>query len=234
MEVIQVVNRANQRGGRMLSVIDLVERETLPLSVAAGLVARVLAGSGFLVGASPGGAGKTAVMGALLTMLPPDSSIYLTSGSRWRDADAGEYVVAYEISPAFYEAYIWGADLRHRCALADRGCRLISNLHADTLEEARDQIVRQNGASAEQFRGFEVFVPIALARGGTFGGVTRRIDHYYAVQEEAWIRIDADGTSSPRWITAFLESCLSDGTRRIEEVRTRWLRTLREQERTGS
>ncbi len=232
MEVIQVVNRANQRGGRMLSIIDLIERETLPLRLAADLVARVRDGAGFLIGASPGGAGKTVVMGALLTMLPPESTIHLTSGSSWRDADAGEYVVAYEISPAFYEAYTWGRDLRDMCALADRGCRLVSNLHADTLEEARDQVVRQNGASAEQFRGFDIFIPIAVDRGGTFGGATRRIDHFYAVEEQAWIRIDVDGPSPPERITAFLESCLSDGTRRIEDVRARWVKILQQQEDT--
>ncbi len=223
MDVIQVVNRANQRGGRMLSVIDLIERETLPLRLAAELLRRVRAGSGFLVGASPGGAGKTAVMGALLTMLPSDSTVHLTAGSGWRHAQRGEYVVAYEISPAFYEAYIWDRDLRDMCALADRGCRLVSNLHADTLDEARDQVVRQNGASGEQFRGFEIFIPIQTGGNAFGGGAMRRIDYCYVAEEGSWTRIDAQGDPPPQDIAGFLESCLTDGTRRIEEVRARWM-----------
>jgi hypothetical protein len=226
MDVIQVVNRANQRGGRMLSVIDLIERETLPLRLAAELLRRVRAGFGFLVGASPGGAGKTAVMGALLTMLPSDSTVHLTSGSGWRDARPGEYVVAYEISPASYEAYIWDRDLRDMCALAGRGCRLVSNLHADTLDEARDQVVGQNGVFPEQFQSFETFIPIQTGSGTASvlrGGMRRRIDHCYVAEEGSWTKIDANCGPPPRGIGAFLERCLADGTRRIEEVRARWL-----------
>jgi hypothetical protein len=210
----------------MLSVTDLIERETLPLRLAAELLRRVRAGSGFLVGASPGGAGKTAVMGALLTMLPSDSTVHLTSGSAWRRAQPGEYVVAYEISPAFYEAYIWDRDLRDMCALAGRGCRLVSNLHADTLDEARDQVVGQNGASPEQFQGFDIFIPIQT--GGGFasalrGGMMRRIDHCYVAEEGSWSMIDGHGDPPPQDIADFLERCLADGTRRIEDVRARWM-----------
>jgi len=54
--VITVVNRSNQRGGRMLSVVDLIEAGTLTLGQAAWLVDRVRSGDSFLVGARPGGA----------------------------------------------------------------------------------------------------------------------------------------------------------------------------------
>ena len=39
--VLSIVNRANQRGGRMLSVVDLLEAGTLSLAQAAWLAARV-------------------------------------------------------------------------------------------------------------------------------------------------------------------------------------------------
>jgi hypothetical protein len=51
-------------------------------------------------------------MGALLAMLPEATVIHLAaSGSGWRRARGGECVVAYEIGPGDYEAYVWGDDL---------------------------------------------------------------------------------------------------------------------------
>ncbi|MBM3496717.1 MAG: hypothetical protein FJX72_20715, partial [Armatimonadetes bacterium] len=69
------IERCNQRGGRMLSVVDLVEAGTLTPDVAAYCIAAVSSGRSFLVGASPGGAGKTTVMGALLNFVPPDVAL---------------------------------------------------------------------------------------------------------------------------------------------------------------
>ena len=59
--VIELVNRSHQRGGRMLSVVDLVAADTLTMEQACWLLVRILDGSSWLVGANPGGAGKTAV-----------------------------------------------------------------------------------------------------------------------------------------------------------------------------
>ena len=50
----------------MLSVVDLLEAGTLSPAQAAWLLRRILRGSSWLVGAGPGGAGKTTVMSALL------------------------------------------------------------------------------------------------------------------------------------------------------------------------
>ena len=122
--VLEVVNRSNQRGGRMLSVVDLIDAGTLTLEQAAVPTARIEAGSSVLVGANPGGAGKTAVMGALVTMLPPGESIHVTHTGRgfafggagraetWRNAGSGDCLVAYEVSPGSYEAYIRDEDVR--------------------------------------------------------------------------------------------------------------------------
>ncbi|NLX42680.1 MAG: hypothetical protein GXY79_04280, partial [Chloroflexi bacterium] len=95
---IAIVNRANQRGGRMLSIVDLLLAETLTLPQAAWLAAQVLGGRSFLVGARPGGAGKTTVMGALLGLLPRNEPVLLAArGTGWESAAPGSCVVAYEI-----------------------------------------------------------------------------------------------------------------------------------------
>ena len=98
--VIEIVNRSNQRGGRMLSVIDLLEAGTLDRTKAAWLLARILSGASFLVGARPGGAGKTAVMGALLTMLPAGRRCAWRRSTGWESSKPGDCIVAYEIGRA--------------------------------------------------------------------------------------------------------------------------------------
>ena len=168
-DVLRVVNRSNQRGGRMLSLIDLIEADTVTLPLAAWLTERVEAGDSFLVGALPGGAGKTAIMGALLVMVPGDEPVRVTSGGRWRSAGAGETVVASEISPASYEAYIWGREVRTFVELGISGARLVANLHADTLEQALTQLSDDNGVPDEHLSAFDFFVPITMN-----GGLGRR------------------------------------------------------------
>ena len=68
----------------MLSVVDLLEAGTLTEPQAAWLLARILQGSSWLVGARPGGAGKTTVMAALLAMVPQGARVWLSNrGSGW-------------------------------------------------------------------------------------------------------------------------------------------------------
>ena len=223
--VIEVVNRANQRGGRMLSVVDLIERGTLTVEQSSWLLRRILEGSSFLVGATPGGAGKTAVMGALLTMLPGESKLYLTEGSKWKAAPEGACLVAYELNDSFYEAYIWGEDVRTFARLGVQGRRLVSNLHADTVEEAREQIVEQCGATEEEFCAFSLFIPISV--GGGFGRSDRVVETIFQADEGAgpgcWQEAEPDNDPL---IASFLEGLLSKGVREIESVRRKWLAAL--------
>ena len=173
---LEVANRSNQRGGRMLSVVDLMEAGTLSLSQTAWLLARILQGSSWLVGARPGGAGKTTVMSALLAMVPKDTPVWLTNrSSGWQKCRAGDTLVSYELSPGFYDAYVWGEDVRHFARLGAGGCRVVSNLHADSLDEARAQIVGQCGASERDFDGFRIFLPVTFS--GGFRSPRRRSPH---------------------------------------------------------
>lgn len=223
--VLEIVNRANQRGGRMLSVVDLIERGTLTLEQGSWLLRRILEGSSFLVGATPGGAGKTAVMGALLTMLPEESEVHLTEGTRWKRAPEGACLVAYELNDSFYEAYIWGEDVRMFARLGTQGRRLVSNLHADTIQEAREQIVDQCGATEAEFCAFSLFIPISV--GGGFGRSDRVVKTIFqadsAVRPGCWQEAEPQRDHA---IATFLEGLLSEGVRQIESVRRKWLAAL--------
>ena len=72
---VRAINDCNQRGGRMLSLVDLLDAGSVDLPLAAYLAAAMRGGASLLVGARPGGAGKTAVMCALLNWIPDHTII---------------------------------------------------------------------------------------------------------------------------------------------------------------
>ena len=222
---LNIIERANQRDGRMLSVVDLVQRGTLTTAQAAWAVARVEAGSGWLVGARPGGAGKTAVMCALMGFLPAGETVRLTlPWTGWEQSRPGECVVSYEIGAGEFEAYAWGDDVRRMTALGAAGCRIVSNLHADTLEQARQQIVLECGAPEEHFAAFGMFLGIAVSRVGYEAKrVVGSIDYR---EDGAWRRFDETAhspTAREKVIAGFIDECLAAGVLLVEQVRGKWL-----------
>lgn len=222
--ILDLISRANQRGGRMLSVVDLLTRGTLTLRQAAWLLARVEAGASWLVGARPGGAGKTAVMCALLGMVPPCRRVFLTEeGSGWEQAQPGDCVVAYEIGPGPYDAYIWGADVRRLVALGAAGCRIVANLHVDTLAEARVQLEQDNGVPAHGVDAFGIFIGIAVT--GAASRAQRTVRHMDAHTAGGWCAFAAGSPAMPReeQIAGFLETCAARGCLHVDAVRQAWL-----------
>jgi len=226
--VIAVINRSNQRGGRMLSVLDLIDAGTLSVIRTAGILDHILSGSSWLVGARPGGAGKTTIMAALLAMLPPQTRIHVADrGGEWKRARRGDCVVAYEISPGSYDAYVWGEELRVLVDLGLRGCRIVSNLHADTIEQAHGQIVGDNEVAEDAFATFDLFLPVSFPRRARIPAVQT----IHVVSDGVWREASgADETSRSKKIATWLHTCISDSDRGIEDVRGRWMAWLAEQE----
>ncbi len=161
------LNRCNQRGGRMLSVFDLLAAQTLDLDLAAYLMARISTGSSFMVGSVPGGAGKTTVMCALLNFVPVDvpliaatpEAVYEAVNSK---ASSRACYICHEIGSGYYFAYLWADQLRAYCGLSDQGHILATNLHADNLEQAREQVCNTNGVSSEHFNKFELLIFLGI------------------------------------------------------------------------
>ena len=187
---VQAINDCNQRGGRMLSLVDLLDAGSVDLPLAAYLAATMRAGASLLVGARPGGAGKTAVMCALLNWLPDHTVIRPVDSPAVLEAGQGDVspqnhcYLAHEIGAGPYYAYIWGSRARAFFGLAARGYIVASNLHADTLQETHDQLCRENGV-----------IPA----------------HLDAVTLKVYLRMErAGGWAMRRWISQVYES---DGTR---------------------
>lgn len=169
---VQAINDCNQRGGRMLSLLDLIDAGSVDLSLAAYLAAAMRFGASVLVGAHPGGAGKTAVMCALLNFLPDHTVIRPVDRPAVLDAGAQDMRVgescylAHEIGAGSWYAYVWGRDARAFFRLAAQGHTVASNLHADTLQETTDQLCRENGVAPAHLNAvtLKIYLRVSHAR----------------------------------------------------------------------
>jgi len=180
---VKALNACNQRGGRMLSLVDLLGDDSLSLPMAGYLAAAMRQGASLLVGANPGGAGKTTVMAALLNFLPDDVALQAVDDravlSRANETPPGKVCyVAHEISPAtYYYAYIWGRDVRTFLRLAADGHLIAFNLHAGTLSETRAQLCSQNDADPTHLD--TVRLKVYLGTAGHRFSMRRWIDRVY-------------------------------------------------------
>lgn len=181
---ISAINACNQRGGRMLSLPDLIRAGTVSLELAAYLAACMRRGASLLVGASPGGAGKTTVMCALLNFLPDETVIEAVHGrsvlrAAKQNLDFGETCyLAHEIGTGSYYAYVWGDAARAFFNLAGKGHLIASNLHADTLAETRTQLCDENGVAPTDLAAVQLKIFLDVRRTGRWE-IERRVRHVY-------------------------------------------------------
>jgi energy-coupling factor transporter ATP-binding protein EcfA2 len=135
------IEQLNQRGGRMLSIVDLIQAGTISVEMAAYAMRAMAEGASLLTAARPGGAGKTTLMAALLGLLPPDVPLVTVDSSRiihdglQRSAAEPACYLAHEIGSGDWFGYIWGRDVGNFFSLIEDQRRIASCLHADTLEE---------------------------------------------------------------------------------------------------
>jgi len=183
-EHVHALDACNQRGGRLLSLVDLLDAGTVDLPLAAYLAAAMRHGASLLVGARLGGAGKTAVMVALLNFLPNEMAIRAV-GSRamldMAEADpcpGATCYLAHEIGDGLYYAYLWGDEARDFFALTARGHTIATNLHADTLAETRDQLCLGNGVAPEHLKAVVLKVYLRVDHSDRLA-FKRRVSHVY-------------------------------------------------------
>ncbi len=228
------LNRCNQRGGRMLTVFDLLDAGTLNLDLASYLMARISRGASFMVGALPGGAGKTTIMCALLNFIPADVRLIAATSQAVEMAHSEKTTgrncyICHEIGSGHYFAYLWGHDLRNYCGLLDSGHILATNLHADDIDEIYDQLCTQNNVSQEHFNRFDLLIFIQTQGGyfdpqrhiGKIYSSDAQSGHTLVYDRNSNVRPKADQTNN-EYITAcrtFLETEQERGIRTIEQTR---------------
>jgi len=88
-------------------------------------------------------------MGALLNFVPPEVILLPADGRLTTQAGLAfqgprACYVCHEIGSGDYYAYLWGKALREYFELPRAGHMLATNLHADDLEQAREQVCGDN------------------------------------------------------------------------------------------
>ena len=238
--VMATIHQCMQRGERPLSVIDVIKKELITLNQAAWLISRIGAGSSWLIGAVPSHAGKTTLMSALLVFLEDGQQVTLArAGLPWESFGQGSFVVSEEISGHGREVYLWGEDVRGFTTIPARSGRIAATIHANTLDQVREQVSRGCGAGESGVASFGIFIPIDVEfapesledapslqegrRRRTVSSRTVEFIHYY--EEDNWKGIDREVklTRQQDSIADFLRSCLESGICNCEALREAWL-----------
>jgi hypothetical protein len=219
---VREIERCNQRGGRMLSIRDLLDAGTLDFEVSRYLLAAISGLGSFLVGAMPGGAGKTTVMGALLNFLPDidiiptETSKVITDGLSLSEPKC---YLAHEIGRGRWYSYIWGRDVGNFLELAKTHV-VAGNLHADDIED----VLSHDGIDDENITKLDLLIFMRVIRSIT--GTTRRVSSVLENQ---------GGTGSEAFKPVFVWNSSEDAfdtvaePRLVDEVELEWAgRTLQD------
>jgi hypothetical protein len=210
------IERCNQRGGRMLSIVDLVVAGTFNVDLAAYALAAIGGGASFMVGAQPGRAGKTTVMGALLNFVPSGVELAVADGAKaitegLRRPTPRRCFICHEIGDKPFYAYLWGEELRAFFALTSAGHMLATNLHADSYQQTFNQVCRDNGVPEEAFARMNLMLFLSVSREGSV--LRRRV-------EEVW---ESDGKGRHRQVysawSGKLDGSALAGKDEIEDAR---------------
>jgi hypothetical protein len=187
--VIRELEKMNQRGGRSLSLVDLIQAGTVSPELSSHLATLVMRGVSIASGAQIGGTGKTTLLASLLAFTPPDTDIITVSGegpgdpersvgprdprdpgTSNSDPDKSSRATIYlchEVSPGHFYSYLWGRSLRRYFRLWNRDKRhLAFTIHADTPEEMTTQIINgETGLKKSDFLALDMLIFIRAISG---------------------------------------------------------------------
>ena len=174
----------NQRGGRTLSIVDLIQANTVNVEMAAYFFSMAALGASFLTAARPGGAGKTTLLGCLLNFLSPGTRIVTASDPgvlrrvQKLENDASVCLLAHEIGSGPWFAYIWGEHVREFFEAISHSCSVASCIHADTIDELQSILTSPElSVPLETFRSVDLICFMHVEFGAA--GYRRRVCRVY-------------------------------------------------------
>jgi len=184
----------NQRGGRTLSIVDLISAGTIDQQMAAYALRAMGKGASLLTGARRSGVGKTTLMAALLNFLPPDVPIVTVDGAAViadalrRPAQGPSCLLAHEFGAGHWFGYIWGRDVADFLSLLDPPRRIASCLHADTLEELTGIVCSPPlGATRDALGRVDLILFMCLSPAAS--GYCRRVATFYEADGQGGHRL---------------------------------------------
>jgi len=167
------IESLSQRG-QTLSIVHLIEANTLSIEMAAHLLYFVSNRVSFLTAAMPGNAGKTTLMACLLMFLPPNTKIITISEPDMllnppeAKNDERIYYLCHEIGSGHWYGYLWGNDVARLFSLIDQNKHFLAScIHADTLNQLREILLSKKlNVAEEDFRKIELILFMHLDRSG--------------------------------------------------------------------
>ena len=238
---LEYLQKLDNPENRTRSLIDLIEVQTVDLELAAFFASHVWRGASYITGSGPGGIGKTTTMNALLSFVGANLPFVTALPGEVSSIGATKScVISNELSDHPPPTYLWGDDLRAFFALGDAGHTLVSNVHADNLDEIHHQIVEINQVPEEQFHAINLLIFICLEGGNPpqrriKDNTTRRIIskiYYSDGKEEHRLIYDPQkglldhasrNEEREQNCRTFLAEMIAGKERRLAEVRRRFL-----------
>jgi len=160
-----------------LSIVEIVGAGSMSPRLASLLWLAMERGASLIVAANPPGAGKTAILTALLTFTPPETVGYFTRGIGETfdlpppSPSHPTYILINELSDHL-PVYTWGPYARRAFELLSQGYSLASTMHADSPEEVLAQLAGLGIPPAHLAR---LDLVLALYVGYRDGQVVRRV-----------------------------------------------------------
>ena len=162
-----------------LSITELIQAGTMPPELAALFWLSLERRASLILAADPPSAGKSTILTALLTFLPPETQAYFTRG--WGETfdlppfsdEAPTYILVNEISDEI-PVYSWGPYVVHVFELLSAGYSLCSTMHADTVEEALARLEEDVGVPRRHLAHLTFIATVGIAHAG--GRILRRLN----------------------------------------------------------
>ena len=225
------------------SLLDLIEQGPFDLDTAAWWMSHVANGASWIVGSGPGGIRKSTTMRSFLSVVSGDRAFAIAMpGEIAPLADHQKRcTIALELSDHRPPGYLWDQDLRDFFNLSKVGHQLVGNVHADTVEETREQIVGACSVPEEQFHHINIiaFVWLEGYERGHSGRIRDQTSrrfltsvHYTdgsGVHEQVYSKGSGLSPNAPRDVAheakcrTFMEEALGEASRDMDELRERYL-----------
>ena len=163
--ILSEIYNMQQRGERMLSIVDLIKAGTVSIELAAHLIALIIKGITISSGSLIGGTGKTTLLASLLAFFPKERKLVTVTSSNLEvllkesENYSNTTYLCHEISPARYYSYLWGKDLKLYFNLKKNDNDLAFTIHADSPDEVYPQIINNDsGLKREDFFKIDILI----------------------------------------------------------------------------
>ncbi len=219
------INRLNQRGNRMLSIIDLLNDNTLDANIAAYLLKKMQENISFLTCALQSGTGKTTLMASMLNLIKPGIKIKSIEEIPENIRDNTLYLV-HEIGSGPYYSYLWGEQAEQFFRLTNKAS-IATGLHANSMERLKQILFQQLNVHKKIFKNIKLILFMNIING------KRRITEIFEINNNEFSLISKFNKENNKFENSFkiksnykefIEKLKNKNTNHLENIRKEFLK----------